>query len=79
MKKVFYILDINGEFLSEDGKKRYKALSGQALYEYLRTEDGKKKYFDVSSHNLIFRWKWFERVSFQMKQSLLFIKYRKKN
>ena len=47
MKKVFYILDSNGEFLSEDGKKCYKALTGQALYEYLRTEDGKKKYFDV--------------------------------
>ncbi len=47
MKKIFYILDSNGEFLSEDGKKRYKALTGQALYLYLRSEDGKKKYFDV--------------------------------
>ena len=47
MKKVFYIIDKNGEFLSEDGKKRYKALSGQALYEYLRSEEGKIKYFDV--------------------------------
>ena len=47
MKKVFYILDSNGEFLSEDGKKCYKALTGQALYQYLRTEDGRKKYFDV--------------------------------
>ena len=47
MKKVFYILDSNGEFLSEDGKKCYKALTGQALYQYLRTEEGKKKYFDV--------------------------------
>ena len=47
MKKIFYILDSNGEFLSEDGKKRYKALTGQALYQYLRTEEGKKKYFDV--------------------------------
>ena len=47
MKKIFYMLDSNGEFLSEDGKKRYKALTGQALYEYLRSEDGKRKYFDV--------------------------------
>ena len=47
MKKIFYILDFNGGFLSEDGKKRYKALTGQALYQYLRTEDGKRKYFDV--------------------------------
>ena len=47
MKKIFYILDDNGEFLSEDGKKRYRALTGQALYQYLRSEEGKKKYFDV--------------------------------
>ena len=47
MKKIFYILDSNGEFLSEGGKKRYRALTGQALYQYLRTEEGKKKYFDV--------------------------------
>ena len=47
LKKVFYIIDKNGEFLSENGKKRYKALSGQALYEYLRSEEGKIKYFDV--------------------------------
>ena len=47
MKKIFYIVDVNGEFLSEDGKKRYRALTGQALYQYLRTEEGKKKYFDV--------------------------------
>ena len=47
MKKIFYILDDNGEFLSEDGKKRYRALTGQALYQYLRGEEGKKKYFDV--------------------------------
>lgn len=40
-------MDRNGEFLSEDGKKRYKGLTGQALYQYLRSEDGKKKYFDV--------------------------------
>lgn len=47
MKKRFYILDGNGEFLSEDGKKRYRVLMGQALYQFLRTEEGKKKYFDV--------------------------------
>ena len=47
MKKIFYIIDNNGEFLSEDGKKRYKALRGQALYEYLRSDEGKNKFFDV--------------------------------
>ena len=47
MKKIFYILDSNGEFYSTDRTKRYKQLTGQALYAYLRTEEGKKKYFDV--------------------------------
>ena len=47
MKKIFYILDPNGEFYSMDRTKRYKQLTGQALYAYLQTEEGKKKYFDV--------------------------------
>ena len=47
MKKIFYILDPDGEFYSTDRTKRYKQLTGQALYAYLQTEEGKKKYFDV--------------------------------
>ena len=47
MKKIFYILDSNGAFYSMDRTKRYKQLTGQALYTYLQTEEGKKKYFDV--------------------------------
>ena len=47
MKKIFYILDPNGEFYSTDRTKRYKQLTGQALYAYLKSEEGKKKYFDV--------------------------------
>lgn len=47
MKKIFYILEPKGEFYSSDRTKRYKALSGQALYEYLRSEEGRGKYFDV--------------------------------
>ena len=47
MKKIFYILDSNGEFYSTDRTKRYKQLTGQALYAYLKSEEGKKKYFDV--------------------------------
>lgn len=47
MKKIFYILDENGEAYSIDATKRYKSLTGQALYAYLQTEEGKKKYFDV--------------------------------
>ena len=47
MKKIFYILDPNGEFYSTDRTKRYKALSGQALYQYLQREEGRGKYFEV--------------------------------
>ena len=47
MKKIFYILDPNGEFYSTDRTKRYKALTGQALYEYLRSKEGRGKSFDV--------------------------------
>ena len=47
MKKIFYILDPNGEFYSIDRTNRYKQLTGQALYAYLKSEEGKKKYFDV--------------------------------
>ena len=47
MKKIFYIIDNNGEFYSPDRTKRYKALTGQALYVYLRSEEGRGKYFDV--------------------------------
>ena len=47
MKKIFYILDPNGEFYSTDRTKRYIQLTGQALYAYLKSKEGKKKYFDV--------------------------------
>ena len=47
MKKIFNILDQNGEFYSTDRTKRNKQLTGQALYAYLKSEEGKKKYFDV--------------------------------
>ena len=47
MKKIFYILDPNGEFYSTDRTKRYKSLTGQALYEYLRSKEGRGKSFDV--------------------------------
>ncbi len=47
MKKIFYILDPNGEFYSTDRTKRYKQLTGQALVLYLRSAETKKKYFEV--------------------------------
>ena len=46
MKKIFYILDPNGEFYSTDRTKRYRQLTGQALVVYLRGAEAKKKYFE---------------------------------
>lgn len=46
MSKIYYVLDQNGEFPSEDGSMRYRELRGQALYDYLQSEEGRKKLFD---------------------------------
>ena len=46
MSKIYYVLDQNGEFPSEDGSMRYRELRGQALYDYLQSEEGRKKHFD---------------------------------
>ena len=43
--KVFYVIDENGEFYSEDRKVRYKELRGKALKEYLSSVEGRGKYF----------------------------------
>ena len=47
MKRIFYILDPNGEFYSTDRTKRYKELVGQALVFFLRSAESKKRYFEV--------------------------------
>ena len=49
MIKVFYIEDNNGQYVSADGSKRWTRLTGQALYDFLRTERGKKTYFFVDT------------------------------
>ena len=43
--KKFYVLDEKGNLLSQDGKKRYRELTGKELFAYLRTEEGKSKVF----------------------------------
>ena len=40
MSTKFYIKDENGIFLSIDSKTKYTCLEGQALYDFLKTEDG---------------------------------------
>lgn len=47
MSTKFYIKDENGVFLSIDGVTRYTCLEGQALYEFLKTEDGKRRCFHI--------------------------------
>lgn len=47
MSTKFYIKDENGIYLSIDGKTKYTCLEGQALYDFLRTEDGKSRCFHV--------------------------------
>lgn len=47
MSTKFYIKDENGIFLSIDGKTKYTCLEGQALYDFLKTEDGRGRRFHV--------------------------------
>ena len=47
MSTKFYIKDENGIFLSIDGKTKYTCLEGQALYDFLKTEDGGGRCFHV--------------------------------
>ena len=48
MKKIFYILDPNGEFYSTDRTKRYIQLTGQALYAYgYKNDPADKNHFIV--------------------------------
>lgn len=47
MSTKFYIKDENGIFLSIDGKTKYTCLEGQALYDFLKTEDGRGRCFHV--------------------------------
>ena len=44
-KKKYFILDPKGEYYSSDRTKRFNCLSGQALYEYLQSQEAKGKFF----------------------------------
>jgi DNA-directed RNA polymerase sigma subunit (sigma70/sigma32) len=40
MATIYYIIDANGKFYSEDKQTRYTALEGSALHEYMTTHRG---------------------------------------
>ena len=44
--KVFYVIDENGEFFSEDGTVRYKELRGKELHDFLEL-NGANKFFST--------------------------------
>ena len=45
MKKYYYIEDKDGDICSEDGKRRFRKISGSEAYAFLSSADGKKKRF----------------------------------
>lgn len=47
MSTEFYIKDENGPYLSIDGKTKYAMLKGDAIYNFLKTEDIKGRCFHV--------------------------------
>ena len=40
--KIYYIEDINGKFISENGSRRFNRLCGQEAYDYLERNKGKR-------------------------------------
>ena len=46
--KVFYVIDENGEFYSEDRKVRYKELRGKELHNFLKS-NGANKFFSTDT------------------------------
>lgn len=47
MSTTFFIKDIRGNYYSEDKSVRYTMLSGEELFDFLKTENGKKRRFCV--------------------------------
>jgi len=45
MSKIYFIEDNFGEFASEDGKRKFKKISGKRAYDYLQSEEGRSKRF----------------------------------
>ena len=71
MSTKFYIKDDNGTFLSSDGKTRFSCLEGQALYQFLNSDQGKARRFDVEINDdgdrigVEIAPKWRKRISKQ--------------
>ncbi len=45
--KIFYVVDENGIYKSEDGVTRFTRLCGEELYAYLQTPEGSCKVFSI--------------------------------
>lgn len=45
MGTIYYIFDDNGKIFSEDKTKRFTALEGMRLHDYMKTEASRKAYF----------------------------------
>ena len=45
MGTIYYIFDNNGEIFSEDKTRRFTALEGMRLHDYMKTEASRKAYF----------------------------------
>ena len=47
MALIYYVIDKNGEYSSQDGKVKYRKLEGSEIYYYLRSNEAKGKRFYV--------------------------------
>ena len=45
MGTIYYIFDENGKIFSEDRTRRFTALEGMRLHDYMKTEESRKAYF----------------------------------
>lgn len=50
MAKIFYIEDANGEYFSADKTRRFRALQGKKLHDYLKTPEGRAKNFLIEDN-----------------------------
>ena len=45
MGTIYYIFDDNGKIYSEDKTRRFTALEGMRLHDYMKTEESRRAYF----------------------------------
>lgn len=45
MGTIYYIFDDNGKIFSEDKTRRFTALEGMSLHNYMKTEESRRSYF----------------------------------